>query len=461
MVFVAGASGACAKLVSFDGAPTTADPTNSPGEAPSRLIDNITISPTDLDFGTPTCKVESAPKDIVIGNATAAEVDFTISMPEGSEFLIRGPLSGKIPSGGSVSIPVSIAPTHAGEAKTGIVVNAGESVVEVLAHAIGTGAVLELATTSLDFGQIRLGSEVASTVMLKNTGTGVATIASFSGVTGEIDVIQAGEVALAPSESTAINVRFRGGATAKDVEATLSPTITTPLCADVPKLTARGSAIDTTITISNADFGTMPCNTAANTKEITLSNYEPTARSITSATLPAGSPFTITTAFPLNLPGATGTTPGVATLTVALPSSGATLGVREQDITMTIPGADMPTRTAKARVDVLGAILEIGPPTTINFRSDRRHTDYDNFLISNKGNAEISVSYDFKRTLGPAAWFPERGTDRIPAGGTALINMGFLPDEKGDHEATMTPRRQSGAQACTTMPVATAHGVGY
>jgi len=431
-----------------------------PVESPSHLEGDVTIEPSSLDFEGVPCGEEAPTKDIVIKNTTDAEIDYEVTAPEASGFLIKGTAKGKVAPKGSVSVPISALTSTATDLNGGIVVNAGKSFLEVLTHARGMGGVLEFVPgNTLDFGQVRINQTGQEPVLIKNAGTGPLTITGFDGTAAGIDIAVPTPVTIAPNGTATLNATYVAGATVRDAEATLKPKISTKLCAVSPDVKARGTTINTFIGISSADFGAPACNTQPANREITISNFSPNDVTITAATFPGGSRFSNTTGLPVIVPKANGANPGTSRLALAVQATGTVLGVTQEELTLALQGADTATVKTNARVDVRGAVLEILAPNPMDFRSNGSNTDNRDFRIRNNGNMEVTIEYNFVRTMGAAAWFPDRGQDRISAGNTANISMGFRPSQNGEHRATLTPERRGGGTICNaTMPVATARG---
>jgi hypothetical protein len=465
---------ACASIASLENSPDPSETITGPAEvresgagpveSPVHLEGDVTITPSSLEFRGVPCGEEAPPQEIKIKNTTDQEIDYDVTAPEQSGFIIKGAAKGKVAPKGEVAIPVTALTTTATDLNGGIVVNAGKSYLEVLTHAKGVGGVIELLpANNVDFGQVRINGTGTSQLTIKNTGTGSLTINGFDGKAAGIDIaLPNGPITIEPDQTAMVNATLAAGPTVRDAQATLLFQVATKLCAVSPEIKLRGTIIDTTVTLSTADFGMPACNTSPPTRTVTISNYYgPTDIQVTAASFPGGSRFSNTTGLPLTVPKANGTTPGTANLTIAVQPVGATLGLVEQDLTLTIAGGQVATATTKARVDVRGAILQIGPPDTLDFRSNGWFTDNKDFRIRNNGNTSITVRYDFVRTIGPAAWFPDRGQDTIAPGQQANISMGFRPDNRGNHQATLTPVRVNGATICNQpVPKATANGDG-
>lgn len=451
---------ACAKIADLEG--SSDPPVAGETESPTHLAGDVVISPASLEFGPVTCGTKATPQTITIRNTTAAAIPYEAKLPEGSSFVIDGPATGEIPPNETVTLSVTVEPTSPTDVSGGIVISAGSSFTEVIAHAVGRGAVLEFVPNLVEFGQVRINTAAELPVELKNTGSAPATVTAFTGGTEALSVPVITSLVIPAGGSVAVNAIVRAPGTPKTVEATLAPSVSSATCGELPALKLRAQAIDTNVTLSVADFGTVSCNAPEATREVTISNYSPTPITLTNATFQTTSRFEVVTSLPLEVGASKGAeTPGTAQLVVRSKPVGGALGVAEEALSLTFTGAEMSMYETKARIDVRGAILEINP-SELTFRSNGWYTDQKSFPIKNTGNAAITVAYDFVRTEGPAAWYPERSNDTIaPGQNNQTMSLGFRPSRNGTHRATMTPRRISGAEPCTPMPVASATGIGF
>lgn len=451
---------ACAKIADLE--PSSNPPATTGTESPTHLAGDVVINPTSLEFGPVTCGTKATPQAITIRNTTAAAVPYEARLPEGSTFVIDGPATGEIPPNETVTLPVTVEPTAPTDVSAGIVISAGNSYTEVIAHAVGRGAVLEFVPNLVEFGQVRLNATVELPVELKNTGSAPAIVTAFESGAEALSVPVVTTLVIPAGNSATVNATVHAPGAPGTVEATLKPRVSSATCGALPELKLRAEAIDTNVTLSVADFGTVSCNAPEATREVTISNYSPNPITLTSATFQSTARFEVITSLPLGVGASAGPeAPGTAQLVVRSKPVGVALGVAEDVLSLTFTGADPPVRETRARIDVRGAILEINP-SELEFRSNGWYTDEKSFPIRNTGNAAITVAYDFVRTAGPAAWYPERSSDTIvPGQNNHGITLGFRPSATGTHRATMTPRRLSGAEPCTPMPVASAHGIGF
>lgn len=170
---------ACARIADLEA--SSDPPAATETESPTHLAGDVVISPESLEFGPVTCGTKATPQTITIRNTTGAPVPYEAKLPKGSSFVIDGPTTGEIPPNETVSLSVTVQPTSPTDVSGGIVISAGRSYTEVVAHAVGRGAVLELVPNLVDFGQLRLNATAELPVDLKNTGSAPAIVTAFEG----------------------------------------------------------------------------------------------------------------------------------------------------------------------------------------------------------------------------------------------------------------------------------------
>src|SRR5262249_44930267 len=146
----------------------------------------------------------------------------------------------------------------------------------------------------------------------------------------------------------------------------------TGLCTAAPMLVAKGSRVDTTVTVSGGDWGKQNCLTTPTTRDVVIKNYyagelkwsvTPTSKfklngTATSGPLPRGT---------IGAVAGTGTTPGQITLTYKAPPTGATPAPITEDITVAvtlpngqpIPGATPIDHKVTLQIDVRGSVVAL------------------------------------------------------------------------------------------------------
>lgn len=458
--------GACARLADLD---TSGGGRNGPGadggadESPQNLAGDVQITPAskELDFSAVACGDRSPTSTITLLNTTGSNIAWTATPPADSPFFVDGPTSGTIAAHGTAAIAVGVAPTLSGDLVGSIAISAGQSFFQVVAHARGQGADLAYLSGVADFGQVRVNNSSQIPIQLKNSGTGPAVVTSFTSTDPTFVVSWAGTgpLVIAPGATADATAIFNAPSATASATATLQPVVSSGLCSAPPSLTAKAASVITDVGVTVADFGAQSCNTTpTSTQTVTISNYlRSTPLALTDFAI-SGTAFTLGTP-PTQAPVASDDQhPGTATITVSAAPIGQAITTYAETLSFKANGAPQST---PVRMTVQGANLVI-TPSRLEFSASTSSLfgDTESFTVQNTGNASIRVSYDFVRTVGAAAWYKDDSTDDIAAGQTAKITMTFKPSDTGDHEATETPHRVSGAQNCTPMPVGTAHGVG-
>src|SRR5207302_685520 len=187
---------------------------NSPG---------VGLAPTSLDFGNQLLATTSAPMTVTLTNTGAAALTIN-SFAASGDFAATSTGASACPTspatlaaGGNCTINVTFTPTASG-ARTGtlsVAVNAGGSPQFRTLSGNGTGPVLGLAPTSLDFrNQLLATTSAPMTITLTNTGPAAPTINPFpsttlfrSTITGA-SACPTSPATLAASGTCTINVTF-------------------------------------------------------------------------------------------------------------------------------------------------------------------------------------------------------------------------------------------------------------
>ena len=466
---LAAATVACSQIAGLED-PQAAPLPEGPGGAPSEPTDGeppatVEVSPRELDFGLVACGAAPAgPEVITLLNKGDAPAPYTVQLPEGTPFTLKGETSGTLAPGASVPISVFAATTSSAPLTGSVLVTAAGAVTEVTAKVADKGASLELLPTLADFGEVRF--QVGGTpipIQIRNVGTDPVTIPSFEGTTADFAVDWAGKPAalvIPAGGSATVQATFSSGATvsAAILEAKLRPVVDGVLCGDRPTLTSRGKRIDTTVTISVADWGSVDCNTAdPGQRTITIQNFF-TGQVGYQVALGGGS------AFELVSPAQGTVNAGQsAEVTLAAKATGTSLGTIEEDVDVTISGVAAPSggpRKTKARIRVRGAIVGVTPASITSYRYIYNDTDWKAFAVGNTGNESVSVTYRVIRqdSNGGTAWTWYTNTISLSPGQQKNMWVGFRPTNRGTFPADVPVSRYGGAKVCETLPVGKARG---
>ncbi len=438
------------------GGPAAAD-----GTAASATL--LEVTPAELDLGDVTCGSSvTGPSPIVVRNKGTEPIRYSVQLPEGTTFELKGPLTGELAPSAVATLNVVAKADEPRDTSTEVIVTANEALAQVKIKARGRGPALEFAPGIVDFGDVRYqqgGTPIPLT--LRNTGTDPITVGSFEGQANGFDVTWPGKPAplVIPADGEAALSATLGSSaqpSATPLSAKLLPVVTGALCGARPTLEAKGRPINTEVTLTVADWGSQSCGAAApGTRTVVITNYTPTALSYIATT--TGPAFSITS-------GASGPLPanGTATITLTAGTVSATPGLLEQNVDVNIAGLAPPSggpRTTKGRIDVRGALLAITPTEIRNYRYVYRSTDWKAFDVVNQGNEQIDVDYRLERTVNFAGtawtWY---SSDRLMPAVTRQIRVGFRPDYSGSYEAKVTVVRKAGGTLCKPPAVLTVAG---
>lgn len=437
---------ACAQIAGISEAPARdTEPTTTDGGSTipggERTDPNIAITPSEMDFGELACGAPSSPKLVTIKNSGDTAAKYKVVIPEGTAFKVDGVLEGSVEAGGLVTLGVVATPVTAAETTTDLVVSAGNAVQIIHPKARGAGAALELAPDLVNFGDVRMQSGGGPIeVVAKNSGTMPITVTELQ-AGPEFEVKAATSTfSLGPGQATKLEALLKPAqAESAPLQMDVKPKVTGSLCGAPPTLTLKGRRVNSNVTISSGDWGSVKCTTPVGAKDIVVSNYSPAQLTYTAA-LQATSAFTITSGASGTLLAGSGGAPTTAAIKVVpKPISGFAALVQE-NLTVTVSGIAPPEggpRTVPLRIDVRGAVLTYTPAQILDFMSDGVATDTRTFSVKNSGNETIFLSWDLEQAV--AAW---EGITPSPLAPNETRNgsLSYKPPTGGTHTAVLKPR---------------------
>jgi hypothetical protein len=265
--------------------------------------------PTGTALTTPPTSLGSVPVNqtragTVTVTATRAVTVRTVSAAAPFAATAPAGLPVTLAQGQTLSVPVSFQPTTAGSfigvLNLGITDNgvAGTFSAGLQGNGIRPGFTPEPST--VDFGQMTIGSTKALTVSFTNTGSTDEPITSVTGPTGDFTAtgLPAVGSVLVPGQSVAVSVRFNPTANGA---ATSTVGIAGPDGAGTATLTGTGVGGQARLAITPAqvDFGTVPVGSSAS-RTLTVANTGNVDLTITKAAAPA-LPFVVDTPLPEGL----------------------------------------------------------------------------------------------------------------------------------------------------------------
>jgi hypothetical protein len=176
----------------------------------------VSLSETSLKFGTQLVGTISKPQRVELTNTGEATLTIS-SIAASGDFVVQDNCDGSLPAGESCTIRIAFDPTDKGM-RTGDVTITDDAADSPQTIALmGTGTVVQLSPSSLDFGDQRVGTiSPPHTVTLTNTGSTLLSIQAI-GIAGTnfgdfVETTTCGS-SLPANASCAIKVRFKPTAT--------------------------------------------------------------------------------------------------------------------------------------------------------------------------------------------------------------------------------------------------------
>jgi hypothetical protein len=270
----------------------------------------LSLSATALNFGNVLLN-GSGTQAVTLKNPSQTDIQITQVSVTGGAFTVSGltaPVT--VAAGQSVALQAKFAPTAAG-AVSGAITVTSTSVNPVSSISLsGTGVsgtyTMSLSPTSLNFGNVSVGSNATQNVQLSNTGNSSVTVAqvvtsgtgvSVSGVTTPFTI--------APSQSVTMAVRF-APATSGAISGSLTVTNNQGVNAQ-EAVTGTGVQAGLTVTATSLSFGSVALGTTSS-QTVQVQNSGTANLTISQATA-SGAGFSVSgLTLPLTLtPGQSGT----------------------------------------------------------------------------------------------------------------------------------------------------------
>ncbi len=262
----------------------------------------LSVSPASISFGNVKVGANGS-QTVTLTNTGTSSVTVTQGTATGAGFSVSGlsvPLT--LAAGQSLSFNVTFAPTQAGNATGSVSVLSNASNSPTILPLAGTGITLQISAnpTSLNLGNVTVGSKSTAAVMLTNTGTANVTIsqASVSGTGFSMSGLSL-PTTLSAGQNTSFNATFSpttAGRAAGNISV-ISTASNSPLA-----IPLSGAAVTLALTASPASVSFGNVTVGNNSSQvITLKNAGTGSVTVTQATV-SGTGFNISgLALPLNL----------------------------------------------------------------------------------------------------------------------------------------------------------------
>jgi hypothetical protein len=256
----------------------------------------VVLSPSSVAFATQLVGTASAAKTITLTNNGTAALT-SVSVAASGNFAQTNTCSPVITVNASCTISVTFDPTKPGERTGAITVTDNAPNNPQTVSLTGTGTVVSLTPTRLNFGDVLVGAtSPAKTVTLANTGSTTLTITSItSSGTGfaQTNTCPISPATLAAGATCTISATFTPAAAGA---ATGSISVSDSGGGHTQTVTVSGSGTLVELTPARLNFGSEPVGTTSPAKTVTLTNTGATPLSITSIALGGADPgdFAIT-----------------------------------------------------------------------------------------------------------------------------------------------------------------------
>jgi len=303
----------------------------------------VALSPTSLTFGSFNIGTSSAPQNVTLTNSGQTALDIS-SIATTGDFSQTNtcPVGGSLGVGSNCMISVTFTPSAEGT-RTGSVTitdNAPLSPQTVSLSGTGVGPVATLSPSSLNFGDVVVGSHDTVSATLSDTGNATLTITSISitgSNVGDFSQTSTCATSLVTGSSCQITVTFAPTA-AGNRTAILSVTDSAPGGMQTATLTGVGEAAAATASPSTVTFPGQYVGTSGLPQTITVTNTGTATLTITSATTSIGDFGTLS--------DCTNSVPVGANCTIGVFFDPTTSGTRTGTLTITDNAANSPQTVA-------------------------------------------------------------------------------------------------------------------
>jgi hypothetical protein len=363
----------------------------------------ITLSTASLAFPEARCG-ERKTLPIVVTSTSASALPLTVTAPNGVTVEGAAP---NVPANGSITLTIGTTGVDQGK----ITIKAGTQSFDVAITGKFQGPELAIATSTLDFGEIRHDRPSdPQTLALENPSDEDVTV---TGITAASDFTLDEPVTVPAHGNATASFTMAAGPGGDPITESASLTTDKPLCDSLPPIVFKGRRSPSDVTVSRSSVN-VPCNANGQAPPVVVRNYGAQYVTIAVKTQPPLGVSPMSTGIG---PG-TGDTPTSASFTVGFSTQ--TLGDYTYDLVIT--EGDLAPRTVTIQVHLYGAKLQYDTSAQLTLDAGTTLS----IPATDVGNAAVCMHYD----LG--------GTD-----GTGSVTVEpdeqFDPNVPGDIEVTARP----------------------
>jgi len=400
----------------------------------------VGVTPSTLSFGSVTVGTTSAAVTVVVTNTSGQAITLRTVSSSLPEFIVTSPtLPISLGPYRKTSIQVAFRPNAAVTYNGSIVVGTSKQDNEFgTIYVSGTGTsstatqsyLLSSSVSSLNFGNILVGSSGSQAFTLKNTGTGSVNISQVTSVGGGFKVTGfSGGVTLAAGQSLPLTASF-APATTGAVVGTISVVSTATNSPATISLSGTGVQPQISVIPSTVSFGNVTVG-VTNTQTLTIRNAGTATLTVSQAAL-TGTGFTSSgLALPLSVPAG-----GSASFNVGFDP--ASVGTFSGSITLVSNTPNSPLVVPFSGTGVSTILQLSASPTSLSFGSLTTGTSAtQSVTISNKGNSSVSISQISATGTG----FKTSGITlpvSLAAGQSTSFSVTFAPASTGNLPGSVT-----------------------
>jgi hypothetical protein len=409
----------------------TSNAANSPLTIPltgTGLQALISATPASVNFGT-VVKGNSGSQTITLQNGGNSTLTFSQVTPPGAGFAISGlSTATTIPAGGSVAFNAIFTPTSAASVNGSITLATNGTPSTLTIPLSGTGSAVKVnptsgtlstVTTSVNFGNVAVGSVGTQTVSMSNTGTAAVNISTATIFGAAFTIVGGSPSGSIPvGQGTSLQVRFTP---LSDSAVTGTLTVTSDASNSPLTIPLSGTGLQAQISAmpASVNFGSVVKGTS-NSQTITLQNGGNSTLTFSKVT-PPGAGFTISglsTATTIPAGGSVAFNAIFTPTTTATVNGSITLATNGAPASLAIPLSG----TGSASTVQLGAA-----PTSLNFNTISVGNSVSlSSTLTNGGNSNITISSVTVTGTGVSTSGVSAGTILGPQQ-SAVLTITFAP----------------------------------
>ncbi len=385
------------------------------------------LSPTSLTFPSQALNTASRPQSLTLSNTGTAALKIT-SIAVTGDFSQTNACGSSVAAGASCSISVTFKPTGSGQRTGTVTVTDNASPTTQTASLTGTGAGpgATLSPASLTFATQAVGtSSSAQTVTLKNTGTAVLIISSFT-ISGDFSQTHTCSTILAVGSSCSISVTFKPTASGTRTGVLTVSDNAVPATQTV-SLTGTGGGPAVTLSPTSLTFAAQAVGTSSSPQSVTLTNTG--SAKLTVSGISTSGDFSQT-----NTCGSSVAAGASCTISVTFKPTVA--GTRSGTLTVT-DNASPATQTVSLTGTGTGGPAVSLSPTSLTFGSQAVGVSSSSQAVTleNTGTSTLTIS-----SIAVSGPFSQTNTcgSSVAAGASCSIAVTFKPVVTGTTTGTLT-----------------------